>query len=174
MARTSKRFLNLGVSTYGLSARDLAGGYAPLNYTPANVAGESNSAISAHLKGLDTAIGSLGGGGSETTGNTTINNNQSTYSNLTGLVFDKTVTRSVSIRFSVSRNTDTASKAGSGIIEIYYDTQSNNWYLSMEGSSNSGIEFDVTSSGQIQYKSDALSGTSYSSVFRFSYKTFAI
>lgn len=61
MSRISKKFVKLGTASDEINARDLEGNFTPSNYTPAQVASEGNTKISAHLKGIDTYLGSISG-----------------------------------------------------------------------------------------------------------------
>lgn len=99
--------------------------------------------------------------------NFTIVNNQSSPANVTGLLFDKTLYRSVVFSWQVYRK----STGGSGQIRVqrgrsmvYHDDT--NWVLSEEPMTptDAGVVLDVTAStGQITYTSDNDPGT-YSSV----------
>lgn len=173
MSRIKKKFINLGISTDGLSGRDLDSGHTAVNYTPASEAGEATTNISAHLKGIDTALATAGGG--ETTGTTTIANNQSTAANVTGLSFSGASVRTATIRYSIARATATAEENCFGELDISYNTIAGTWVMSNEASnSNAGIVFDVTNAGQVTYTSSNISGTGYVGTIRWSVKTFGV
>jgi hypothetical protein len=168
-----KKFIKFGVNSTSVSGRDIPSGHTAVNYTPSPEAGESTANISAHIKGIDTALASAGGG--EATGNTTLANNQSSAANVTGLSFNGASIRSAMIRYSIARATTTVEKNCSGELEITYNTLSGVWSLSNEASnSNAGIVFDVTNGGQVTYTSDSISGTGYVGTIRWSAKTFGV
>lgn len=104
----------------------------------------------------------------------TLANNQSSVANVTGLVFDKTVYRSVHIRYQIYRSASGGStRAKTGTLILLTDGTS--WDIT-EGASvqlptdtDAGVTFTITSAGQIQYTSDD-NGGSYSaanSVFEY-------
>lgn len=171
MSKIKKGFIQRDLTSSGLSARDLLAGHTAINYTPANTAGESNSAISSHLKGIDTALASAGGG--DTTGTATIAQNQ-TNSNITGLSFDGSLYRSIIVRASISRKTATVEKDETVEMKCTYNTLSNTWTIAVEGEGNAGVTYNITNAGQVTYSSDTLSGITYVGQIRFSYKTFAV
>lgn len=171
MSKVKKKYIVRDLTTDGLSARDLQAGHTAINYTPTNTAGESNSAISAHLKGIDEALASSGGGG--ISGSATIAQNQ-TNSTITGLSFDGSLYRSIKIDYSISRKTASEEKDEHGCIYCLYNTLSSTWKLSLEGTGNSGVTFDITNAGQVTYSSNTLSGISYVGQIRYMYKTFAV
>ena len=61
MAKTKSKYIDFGTGSGQVSSRDLPANFTPSNYTPAQVASEGTDKVSAHLKGLDTALGSGGG-----------------------------------------------------------------------------------------------------------------
>lgn len=171
MAKIKKGFIQRDLTSSGLSARDLLSGHTAINYTPANTAGESNSAISSHLKGIDTALASAGGG--DTTGTATIAQNQ-TNTNITGLLFDGSLYRSIIVRASIDRKTASTEKAETVEMKCTYNTTTAVWTISVEGDGNAGLTYNITNSGQVTYSSDILAGISYVGQLRFAYKTFAV
>lgn len=170
--QVKKKFIKFGVTTDSVSGRDIPSGHTAVNYTPSSEAGEDTANISAHIKGIDTALASVGG---DPTGNTTIANNQSSAANVTGLSFNGASIRTAMIRYSIARATATVEKNCSGELEITYNTLSGVWSLSNEASnSNAGVSFDVTNGGQVTYTSDSISGTGYVGTIRWSVKTFGV
>lgn len=91
----------------------------------------------------------------------TIANNQVAAANVTGLVFTG---RSFHIDYAIYRQTDTALSgvAQSGQLRGVYNTQSSTWLMSDDYSGqNAGVNFSVTSGGQIQYTSTNIAGANY-------------
>lgn len=89
----------------------------------------------------------------------TIENNQSSAANVTGLLFSGITTRAFSIDYSIYRQTDTASSAVAQVGQLrgVYNTQSASWFMSDDFSGqNSGVTFTITSGGQVQYISSDL------------------
>jgi hypothetical protein len=108
----------------------------------------------------------------------TIDNNQTSPVNITGLVFTPTLFRSVKIEYSIYRQTDTAGSARAqiGQLRFVYNTQSSSWLLSDDfAGQNAGVEFSITAAGQIQYTSSNITGTNYVGTLKHSIiKTFGV
>lgn len=85
-------------------------------------------------------------------------------SDVTGMLFDKTLVRSVTIKYSIVRGTSTRAK--SGLMELV--TDGTNWELveliaaALPSGTDAGIEFTITSDGQVQYTADAGASTKLS------------
>lgn len=54
------KFIKWGTNAGEVSGRDMPADYTPVNYIPVQVASEGNDKISAHYKGIDTSLGSVG------------------------------------------------------------------------------------------------------------------
>jgi len=108
----------------------------------------------------------------------TIANNQSSATNITGLLFNPASFRSVKIDYAIYRQTDTASSAVAqvGQLKFVYNTQATQWFMSDDyAGQDSGVEFSITSAGQIQYTSTNISGTNYVGTLKYSLlKTFGV
>lgn len=116
-----------------------------------------------------------GGSAAESVGNATLNNNQSSSTNVTGLIFDGSVHRSVSLRYSISRATGTNEVSSSGEIDMSYNTLAGTWSFSNDATnSNAGITFDISNLGQVTYTSTNILGTGYVGTIRWSAKTFGV
>jgi len=102
----------------------------------------------------------------------TIANNQSVAANITGLVFNPAVFRGVTIEYSIYRQTSTAlsARAQIGQLRFVYNTQAGEWYMSDDyAGQNAGVEFSIDNvTGQIQYTSTNISGTSYVGTLKYS------
>lgn len=99
-----------------------------------------------------------------------IANNQTTAANVTGLLFDKTVTKSFEVLFDIYRKTDTALSQVNETGKIYgtYDPVGDSWKVSANSVfDNSGVIFSITSAGQVQYKSSNISGANHVGLMRF-------
>jgi len=171
MALVYKKFIKFGTSSDAVNSRVIPAYFTPSNYTPTQVDLEGTGAISAHLKGIDNALSGTSG----SQGTASIANNQSSTASITGLLFDGALVRSVEIRFSVTRATNSAEKVCTGVITMTYNPLLSDWYFSvMSDNSNAGLTFSCSSSGQVNYISDNMSGTGYTGQLRFSYATFVV
>jgi len=107
----------------------------------------------------------------ETTFN--IANNQSSAQNVTGLVFNIGSVRSAVIEYNVYRTSDTTPNGllETGEMHIAYNTATSSWLLGIGGVvGNSGVNFSITSLGQVQYTSTDIGDTNYSGLMKFSAK----
>ena len=171
--QVQKKLIKIGVASDSLSGRDLPAGHTAVNYTPSSEAGESTANISAHIKGIDTALATAGGG--ESTGSDVITNNQLSLADITGLIFSGATYRTVSIRYSISRATATVETNCQGELDMTYNTLAGTWSISNDATnSNAGVTFDVTATGQVRYISSNISGTGYVGTIRWSAKTFGV
>ena len=93
-----------------------------------------------------------------------ITNNQVTPTNVTALVFDGATYRSVVLRYSIYRVTDSNEKTQTGQLRLTYKTNAASWSISDDfGGDNAGVTFTIDATGQVLYSSTDLTGTSYSS-----------
>lgn len=91
-----------------------------------------------------------------------IPNNQTTPLDVTGLVFDKLLTKSARVLIDISRETATQNFVEVGEIYVRYDSVNDNWDLTLNTNfDDAGCVFTITSAGQVQITSDNLSGGSY-------------
>lgn len=94
---------------------------------------------------------------------TTIANNQSSAASVTGFVIDGSRFRSFTARYWVYRTTASNEIVESGTISGAYKTTANSWQISIGNiSGEAGVDFTMTSGGQLQYTSSNLAGASYS------------
>ena len=108
-----------------------------------------------------------------------ITNNQTSFTNVNGLVFNTGQVRSATINYSVYR-VSTASPSGnaeSGTLVITYDNAAapgSKWsMIGTDLDGNSGITFTITDGGQIQYKTTDIGTSGYNGVMHFRAKTLA-
>lgn len=99
-----------------------------------------------------------------------IANNQTTFASIPGFSFDTSEVRSINSEYIVTRNTDTVSLLESGFIEGNFD--GTNWNISIRSIEDAEIEFQITSGGQVQYKSSNMSGANYVGEIIFRAKVF--
>lgn len=112
------------------------------------------------------------GAGSNISAPFTIANNQSSYADITGLLLDNTEATSWVLKYEIYRKTDSAERHEVGTMTISYKPIDDAFTLSRvadhgDDAMNIDDAFFVTTLGQVQYKSDNISGSSY--VGKFSY-----
>lgn len=105
----------------------------------------------------------------------TIQNNITSFADITGLTFNTGLVRAAFISFSIYRTSTgfPSGNAESGLLCIVYDnlaSPGNKWLLIGSGGGLSGIVFNITDAGQLQYKSTNL-GPGHSGNMHFSAKT---
>lgn len=172
MSRIKSKFIKFGAGADDVNAQKLPATNTATHYTPTAVSGESTSNVSAHLNGINAALGSISGGSGETTATYTIANNTVAATDITGLVFSSSTEKGVAIRFNVYRSTTTNMAVATGSINLYYNPIAADWYSTEEGDGNCGVTFAVTAAGQITYTSTNLSGSSYSGTLKVAYTKF--
>lgn len=84
-------------------------------------------------------------------------NNQSTFADVAGMFFDTTTVRSFRIDGNIYRTTGIVEYSEQFIINGLNEGASG-WALTLEGEGSAGVTFDITSLGQIQYKSTNVVG----------------
>lgn len=101
--------------------------------------------------------------------------NNASAASVTGLIFDKTVYRSVEIHYTIYR------AATSKVVErgiIFLVTDGTTWFIAVGPSvGDSNVDFDIdTSTGQVKYTSDNMSGSydTTNSKMKYWYSTTAI
>lgn len=163
MSRLSKKYVKLGTNSDEINARDISANFAsPAYYTPTQLASEGTDKISAHLKGIDLALASAGGGGSagdipETS--FTAADNQASAADVTGLSFAVLTVRSFVVTLSILRGTTYAQYTLKGI------QKAASWEIAQEYVGDStGIALTITTLGQIQYTS---SNTGFGATLKF-------
>ena len=104
----------------------------------------------------------------------TIANNQSSLADVTGLVFDLRQTSQAIVEYLIQRITlggGATELVESGIFIVSYMPTSQNWELHSVSSGTpdvSGVTFAITASGQIQYTSSNVTGTT--SISKMTYR----
>lgn len=93
-----------------------------------------------------------------------IADNQSVYQNITGMLVDHTVNQCVTIEYTIIRsNGSTVKRREHGYLYLTYDSV-NGWFLNRNSQgvdtlNMGGSSIQITSGGQVQYKSDSIGGT---------------
>jgi len=98
-----------------------------------------------------------------------IANNQASVANVTGLVFDKLVTKGVTFSFDIYRATSLANMSEVGIGFATYNAATDTWHLAiLSQNDDASVPLTITSAGQVQYTSSNMSGTGYTGFIRVS------
>ena len=102
------------------------------------------------------------GGGSTSTIDFTVANNQAAAANVTGLVFDKATVKAAKVTYAIDRSTDSSNEQSVGELMIVHDATDDVWRINDTAVlDDTGVTFSITSAGQVQYTSDDLTGTTY-------------
>lgn len=99
-----------------------------------------------------------------------LSNNQTTFSDITGLFFNPSTIRAATIEYAVHRSTDSAHAVESGTMLVVYDTDNTateKWKVAQTVNGDAGIEFSVGDSGQFQYKTSNMAGTGHDGIISF-------
>lgn len=100
-------------------------------------------------------------------------NNQATPANVTGLSFNTSQVRSAIISYSAYRSTNSSELSEAGQVYATYKSAAGTWEIAQASVGSSGITLTITSSGQFQYVSTNMSGTSYVGKLTFKAIAFA-
>lgn len=152
MSRVSKKFIKLGTNSDEISGSDIPANHSETNYT------SSSSDIAGHLDGVDSALGAkyqkVSGDLDQVSFSLT--NNQLTFADVTGVAFSNGVTRSAELQYSVSIDATSDLYESGKIMAIQ---RGSDWVISVSSNGdNSQVLFDISASGQLQYKSANLPG----------------
>lgn len=129
------------------------------------------------LKSAGINIETFLGGGFVPESTFTPANNISSAADITGMIFDHTLYRTVVIDIDIRRKTDTALSevVATGEVILQYRLQSAGWgdpIVKFDGDDH-GLDFTVTASGQVQYTSSNIAGANYFGSVKFKATTFA-
>lgn len=119
----------------------------------------------------DVANNSVGPGDIETT-TFVLANNQSSPVPITGLFFDQSTVRSAEISYSIDLSTSSTELVENGKLFLNYDSTSNSWQQMQFSNGYTGVIFSV-SSGQVNYTSPNVAGSSFSGKLVFNAKAFS-
>jgi hypothetical protein len=103
-----------------------------------------------------------------------INNNQTTYVNIPGFSFDTSEVIAIEAQATVTRSTSSPAFTVVEDFHIEGNYNGTEWTISVTTNSkeDSGVDFDITSSGQIQYASSNIVGSGYIGQVLFKAKVF--
>ena len=103
----------------------------------------------------------------------TVDNNIAAATNVTSLAFNTTSVRAAEIDYSIYRATDAPTElTETGKMLIVYKNTANTWFLTRTTSGDdTGVEFTITTTGQIQYTSTDISGANYTGIMKFRAKS---
>jgi hypothetical protein len=102
-----------------------------------------------------------------------IQNNVSSPTDVSGCVFDGSVTRAANITYQIVRSSDdlTTPIVEEGSLLLNYNP-SGVWTLTQQYSGDEvGVLFSITNSGQVRYTSSNVTGANYSGIIKFSART---
>jgi hypothetical protein len=99
-------------------------------------------------------------------------NNQVSMADIVGLSFDIGTILMGIIEYDINRSTDSFNYSEGGFLLAVYNPialtwQWNKYKAGTSGPTVDGVQFNVTSSGQVQYTSDNISGTNYTGQIKF-------
>lgn len=97
-------------------------------------------------------------------------NNVASPTSITGLVFSNSTVRGAIITYSVYRNTSITEYSETGTLAVTYKSVAATWEIAQYSVGSSGLTFTISNSGQVQFVSDNMSGTGYTSKLIFSAK----
>jgi hypothetical protein len=103
----------------------------------------------------------------------TITNNTVLATDVSGLSFSSSVVRAANVDYTIIRSSTgpTISVVESGTMYITYNTIDFTWSFAQTKYGNAGVTFSITSLGQVQYISSAMSATGYVGILTFKART---
>lgn len=111
---------------------------------------------------ITDAVNSLLGEGDIIETTFQLTNNQSIATDVNGLLFNNTTVRSAKIDYTVYINTSTNELIETGVLYLQWKSDSTTWVQSQSFVGDvSGLEFSITTGGQVQYTTTNISGTGY-------------
>jgi hypothetical protein len=99
-----------------------------------------------------------------------ISDSQTTFANISGFNFDPNTVRGAIIEYSIYRSSSAGEAAEAGQMMIVYKDDAATWDIAQYYAGNSGVEFQITSAGQVQYKvpaANALGGSGYAGTMKY-------
>jgi hypothetical protein len=101
-----------------------------------------------------------------------INNNQTTFSNIAAFSFDTSEVIAINAEYIINRTTTSPAETISESGNIQGNYNGTSWTISRSFDGDADVEFDITSGGQVQYKSGNMTGTGYVGSIIFKAKVF--
>lgn len=98
-----------------------------------------------------------------------IANNQTTFADITGLAFNSGTVRSAKVEYAIFRISDLnpSGNTETGTMDLVYDNNAG-WSIGVGNIvGNSGVTFDITPTGQVQYQSTDIDTLNYIGVMKF-------
>lgn len=89
---------------------------------------------------------------------------------ISGLFFDPVVVRGAIVEYATYRVTTgggAMEKAEIGTMYLIYKSTAATWDFARVGAGGPDLDFDITTAGQVRYKSTPLTGTGYSGTIKF-------
>lgn len=127
-------------------------------------------AVNAWIKAISDVVNDLQGVNDITLTTSAISNNQTAFQSVQGLLFDTGTVKTFTAPYFVVRTVDGTTEVESGSLHGTYNGAT--WTLLQNDlQQDAGMAFDITAAGQVQYKSDDLSGTNYTGEIKFKAKT---
>jgi len=163
MAKNNVRWLDVGINQYTdqVGGRTLPAGNVANNYTPTPATPEDSTNISAHLNGIDVALGDVPQGAVEdiAPGSIALVNNRATFTTIPELTLNMGTSISFNLTIAVRYYTDTPANDRSEVFRIEGSNNYHDWdYTISSNSGGSGVNFQVTNQGLIQYTSSNVTG----------------
>jgi hypothetical protein len=127
------------------------------------------SSVVATAVGNDVTVTiSGGGGGIPSATSFTLANNVTSATNITGLLFNPASVMGFVIEYMIVRSSSTTRLCSIGRFRAVYNSNISAWLTSDDyAGDNSGIDFGVTSAGQVTYTSTNITGTSYTGTLKY-------
>lgn len=98
-----------------------------------------------------------------------IADSQSSFTAIPEFTFSSAIVASFEAKYYVQRTSTAGSKREAGFVEGYHD--GSDWIITIRAIGDGGIDLDITSTGQVRYKtSSSLGGTSYTGFIKFEAK----
>ena len=122
--------------------------------------------LTAYLEGIADALANVQGPNDILITSASLNNNQSTFANVAGLQFNTAQVQAIEVKYLVIREYDAGATTvvESGTITGNYDGST--FFITTNHIGDAGMTFDITNTGQVQYKTTDLTNH-VSSVIRF-------
>src|SRR5271165_416361 len=156
MSLVTRKNILYGVAANAVNAQVIQATNTATNYTPTAVGSEATTEVSAHLNGINTALGTATTSGDIAVTSFSAANNQNSAANVTGLAFANGSIRAFSAQVSV---TVIATSSLYENFTLNGIQRGADWQMSSTSvGDSSGFVFTITSAGQVQYTDNNYSG----------------
>jgi len=156
MSRVKSKYIVLDNTADGLNARKIPANFTPTTYTPTEIAAEGTDKISAHLKGIDDQL-SMSAASANDLSETSFSyaDNQLVAADVTGFNFPTARSFKSLVSIELDATTDKFQ-----VLEITGIKKASTWEIAVASSLGDviGVEFSITSLGQLQYTSNSEAG----------------